>query len=66
MVDRYLRRHGVQPHVAVEAQSIAAIMEIVRVARLATILPETVAQEQAGLSVLCLGRDIQPLPVDLH
>jgi LysR family cyn operon transcriptional activator len=54
MVDRYLRRHGVQPHVAVEANSIAAIMEIVRVARLATILPETVAQEQAGLSVVRL------------
>jgi len=54
MVDRYLRRHGVQPHVAVEANSIAAIVEIVRVARLATILPETVAQEQAGLSVVRL------------
>src|SRR6266404_2005029 len=54
MVDRYLRRHGVQPHVAVEANSIAAIVEIVRVVRLATILPETVAQEQAGLSVVRL------------
>jgi LysR family cyn operon transcriptional activator len=40
--------------VALEANSIAAIMEIVRVARLATILPETVAQEQAGLSVVRL------------
>ena len=54
MVDRYFRCHGVQPHVAVEANSIAAIVEIVRVARLATILPETVAQEQAGLSVVRL------------
>ena len=54
MVDRYLRRHGVQPHVAVEANSIAAIVEMVRVARLATILPETVAQEQVGLSVVRL------------
>jgi LysR family cyn operon transcriptional activator len=53
-VDRYLRRHGVQPLVAVEANSIAAIVEIVRVARLATILPESVAQEQAGLSVVRL------------
>jgi LysR family cyn operon transcriptional activator len=53
-VDRYLRRHGVQPLVAVEANSIAAIVEIVRVARLATILPEPVAQEQAGLSVVRL------------
>jgi LysR family cyn operon transcriptional activator len=53
-VDRYLRRHGVQPLVAVEANSIAAIVEIVRVGRLATILPESVAQEQAGLSVVRL------------
>ena len=50
-VDRYLRRHGVQPLVAVEANS---IVEIVRVGRLATILPESVAQEQAGLSVVRL------------
>jgi DNA-binding transcriptional LysR family regulator len=47
-VDRYLRRHGVQPHVAVETNSIAAIVEIVRVAGLATILPEAVAQEQGA------------------
>ena len=53
-VDRYLRRHGVQPLVAVEANSIAAIVEIVRVGRLATILPESVGQEQAGLSVVRL------------
>jgi LysR family cyn operon transcriptional activator len=45
MVDRYLRRNGVQPHVAVEANSLAVIVEIVRLAGLATILPETVQQE---------------------
>ena len=65
MVDRYLRRHGVQPHVAVEANSIAAIVEMVRVARLATILPETVAQEQAGLSVVRLTPPIDSRRVAL-
>src|SRR5258706_3341813 len=65
MVDRYLRRHGVQPHVAVEANSIAAIVEIVRVVRLATILPETVAQEQAGLSVGRLTPPIDSRPPGL-
>jgi LysR family transcriptional regulator, cyn operon transcriptional activator len=54
LVDRYFRRHGVQPHVAVGANSIAAIVEIVRVAGSATILPVTVAREQAGLSVVRL------------
>jgi LysR family cyn operon transcriptional activator len=53
-VDRYLRRNGVHPHVAVEANSIAAIVEIVRLAGLATILPERVAQEQRGLCILRL------------
>ena len=54
MVDRYLRRTGIHPHVAVEANSIAAIVEMVRVAGLATILPETVAQEQTSLRVVQL------------
>ncbi|MGC1886253.1 MAG: LysR substrate-binding domain-containing protein [Stellaceae bacterium] len=54
MVNRYLRRNGVQPHVAVEANSTAAIVEIVRLAGLATILPETVAQEQRDLCVVRL------------
>jgi LysR family cyn operon transcriptional activator len=54
MVDRYLRRNGIHPHVAVESNSIAAIVEIVRFAGLATILPQTVAQEQRGLCVVRL------------
>jgi LysR family transcriptional regulator, cyn operon transcriptional activator len=54
MVDRYLRRNGIHPHVAVEANSITAIVEIVRLAGLATILPETAAQEQSGLCAVRL------------
>ena len=49
-----VRRTGIHPHVAVEANSIAAIMEMVRVAGLATILPEMVSQEQTGLRVVPL------------
>jgi len=54
MINRYLRRNGVQPHVAVEANSTAAIVEIVRLAGLATILPELVAQQQRDLRVVRL------------
>src|SRR5271155_4931706 len=54
VVDRYMRRNGVYPHVAVEANSIAAIVEIVRLAGMATILPEAVAQGQRGLCVVRL------------
>jgi LysR family cyn operon transcriptional activator len=51
--------------VAVEVNSIAAIVEIVRVARLAAILPEIVAQEQAGLSVVRLTPAIDSRRVTL-
>jgi LysR family cyn operon transcriptional activator len=54
MINRYLRRNGVQPHVAVEANSTAAIVEVVRLAGLATILPETVAQAHRDLRVVRL------------
>jgi LysR family cyn operon transcriptional activator len=60
LVDRYLRRIGVQPHVAVETNSVAAIVEIVRFAGLATILPEAVAREQSGLCVVQLTPPIDP------
>jgi len=64
-VDRYLRRHRVQPHVAVEANSIAAIVEIVGATRLATILPVTVAQEHVCLSVVRLTPAIESRRVAL-
>jgi LysR family cyn operon transcriptional activator len=54
MVDRYLRRNGVHPRVVAEANSVPAIVEIVRLAGLATILPQTVALEQKGLWVVRL------------
>jgi LysR family cyn operon transcriptional activator len=65
MVDRYLRRNGVQPHVAVEANSTSATVEIVRLDGLGTILPETVAQEQRDLCVVCLTPAIDPRRVAL-
>jgi hypothetical protein len=40
MVDLYLRRNGVQTHMAVGANMTGAVLEIVRFAGLATILPE--------------------------
>jgi len=64
-VDRYLRRHRVQPHVAVEANSIAAIVEIVGATRLATILPVPVAQEHVCLSVVRLTPAIESRRVAL-
>jgi LysR family transcriptional regulator, cyn operon transcriptional activator len=54
LVDAYLQRHNIRPRVAVEASSIAAIFEIVRSSRLATILPDAVAHEQNGFRAVAL------------
>jgi LysR family transcriptional regulator, cyn operon transcriptional activator len=54
IVDRYLRRNGVQPNVAVEANLTGAVLEIVRFAGLATILPEQMAQGRSDLRAIRL------------
>jgi LysR family transcriptional regulator, cyn operon transcriptional activator len=48
-IDRYCRRHGVTPRVAIEVNSISAVIEIVRRTRLATLLPAAIAQENSEL-----------------
>ena len=59
IVDRYLHKHGVRPEVAVEANSIAAISDIVRLAGLGTILPEAAVREQSGLRVVRLRPEVE-------
>lgn len=48
-IDEFFHQYHIVPRVAVEANSISAIIEIVRRSHLATILPDAIAQEQAGL-----------------
>nr|WP_035804089.1 transcriptional regulator CynR [Kitasatospora mediocidica] len=48
-VDGYLAEHRVRPHIAVEADSISALVEIVSRGTLATVLPEAIAREQPRL-----------------
>lgn len=47
-IDSYCLEHGITPPIAMEATSLSAIIEIVRLGRLATILPETIACSQHG------------------
>ncbi len=54
-IDRYFRDHGIAPHIAIEADSISAIVEIIRRGQLATVLPEAIAREQHGLHPLDLS-----------
>ena len=53
-IDRYFREHDVQPRVLMEANSIGAVIEIVRRTHLATLLPATVAIEHEDLVAVAL------------
>ncbi|MGW6979508.1 transcriptional regulator CynR [Streptomyces sp. NPDC054932] len=54
-VDAYLAAHGVRPHIAVEANSVHALTEIVRRTSLATVLPDAVTHDHPHL---------RPVPLD--
>ncbi|MFI7353847.1 transcriptional regulator CynR [Streptomyces avidinii] len=54
-VDGYLAAHGVRPHIAVEANSVHALTEIVRRSTLATVLPDAVTHDHPYL---------RPVPLD--
>ncbi|MDT8913601.1 transcriptional regulator CynR [Amycolatopsis sp. PS_44_ISF1] len=58
-ISTYLADHGVTPRIAVEANSIHTLTDIVRRTTLATILPDEVAHELSGLAVTTLS---PPLP----
>ena len=49
-IDHYCKQNGVEPRIAIEANSISAIVEIVRGGQLATVLPDAIAQSNADLS----------------
>ncbi|WP_431968642.1 transcriptional regulator CynR [Actinacidiphila sp. bgisy160] len=58
-IDAYLTRHRAHPHIAVEANSIQALTEIVQHTRLATVLPEAIAHDHPHLTPIPLE---PPLP----
>ncbi|CAI1156270.1 Cyn operon transcriptional activator [Serratia liquefaciens] len=58
-IDDYCRRQGIRPRVAMEANAIGAIIEIVRRGQLTTLLPAAVAQENLQLHPVRLT-DVMP------
>ncbi len=54
-IDLHFRDHGIAPRIAIEADSISAIVEIVRRGRLATVLPEAITRDQPGLHLVRLS-----------
>lgn len=53
-IDRYCRQHGVAPRIAMEANSISAITELVQRTTLATLLPAAIAREHDQLCLVNL------------
>lgn len=54
-IDRYCRRHGLRPRVLMEANSLGAVIEIVRRTSLSTLLPATIAGDRDGLASIALA-----------
>ncbi len=57
-LDLYFLDHGITPRVAVETNSLGVIMEIVRLGRLATVLPNTIVRAQHGLFPVLLRPEL--------
>ncbi|AGB83258.1 transcriptional regulator [Serratia sp. FGI94] len=53
-IDRYCGRQGIYPRVQMEANSLSAVLEIIRRTPLSTLLPAAVAKEQAGVVAIAL------------
>lgn len=53
-IDLFCQDHGITPAISMEATSLSVIIEIVRLGRLATILPNTIACAQHGLHPISL------------
>jgi LysR family transcriptional regulator, cyn operon transcriptional activator len=53
-VDAYLQQQGISPKIVIEANTISAIVEIVRRGGVATILPDAIAREHDGLQEIQL------------
>ena len=53
-IDLYCLEHNITPHIAMEANSLSVIIEILRLGRLATILPNTIACMQHGIKSVML------------
>ncbi len=53
-IDLYCLEHGIIPRVAMEVSSLSVIVELVRLGRLGTVLPQAIACAQSGLSSVML------------
>lgn len=64
-VDAYLQQQGIAPKIVIEANTISAIVEIVRRGGVATILPDAIAREHPGLREIRLSPALPQRTVSL-
>ena len=57
-VDKYFHQHNIAPQIAIEANSLGVIMELVRLGRLVTILPRSIIAAQSGISPLKIDSEM--------
>ncbi|WP_285420216.1 transcriptional regulator CynR [Pseudomonas sp. efr-133-TYG-5] len=53
-IDEYFRQHGITPKVQIEVNSVSTLLEVIRHAPIATMLPEAIATEDRALCRLQL------------
>ncbi|MCU0071359.1 transcriptional regulator CynR [Pseudomonas koreensis] len=53
-IDEYFRQHGITPKVQIEVNSVSTLLEVIRHAPIATMLPEAIATEDRALRRLCV------------
>jgi LysR family transcriptional regulator, cyn operon transcriptional activator len=54
LINSFFRAHGIAPHISIEANSIGAILDIIRRGNLVTILPHLIAYEHERLCPILL------------
>lgn len=64
-IDTYFTDLGVSPHIAIEANSISALLEFVRRGSLATVLPDAIVREHADLHLVSLTPPLPTRTVEL-
>jgi LysR family cyn operon transcriptional activator len=58
MVDRYCFEHAIEPHIAVETNSLSVAIEMVQIGSRATVLPASIVQNQCGLHLIPLNPEL--------
>lgn len=64
-IDRYCHKHGIEPRIAIETNSLSVIIEMVQSGTLATVLPYSIARTQCGLHAITLSPKIPEKAITL-